>query len=70
MRTVKNVFVASDGSGNFVSYQEIYGLSNEAKPTKGIATGSKFTAVDNGKVYRFDESTTQWYLQETTNTSE
>lgn len=70
MRVTKTEFLSSDGAGNFICYQEIYGNSKESKPTKGIATGSKFTAVDTSKIYRFDESTTQWYLQETTSTSE
>ena len=45
------------------NYIEAYGLSTEDKPMNGIATGSKYTCVDTGEQYLFDELTMQWYLQ-------
>lgn len=37
-------------------YIEAYGKSTDDKPLSGIVTGSKFTEVDTGDVYLFDES--------------
>lgn len=37
-------------------YVEYFGLSTDTKPTSGIVTGSKFTEVDTGDVYLFDET--------------
>lgn len=37
-------------------YAEFFGLSRDDKPTAGIVTGSKFTEVDTGDVYLFDET--------------
>lgn len=39
-------------------YVEAYGLSTDDKPTANIVTGSKFTEVDTGDVYLFDETST------------
>ena len=39
-------------------YVEAFGLSTEDKPVAGIITGSKFTEVDTGDVYLFDETST------------
>ena len=39
-------------------YVEYFGLSTDTKPTSGIVTGSKFTEVDTGDVYLFDETST------------
>ena len=35
---------------------EMFGKSTDSKPLTGIVTGSKFTEVDTGDVYLFDES--------------
>lgn len=37
-------------------YVELFGLSTDTKPTAGIITGSKFTEVNTGDVYLFDET--------------
>ena len=37
-------------------YVEMFGLSTEDKPVAGIVTGSKFTEVNTGDVYLFDET--------------
>lgn len=42
-------------------YVELTGNSTDEKPTEGIITGSKFTCVDTGIVYLFDEDTGAWY---------
>ena len=39
-------------------YIEAFGLSTDDKPTANIVTGSKFTEVDTGDVYLFDETST------------
>ena len=39
-------------------YIEAYGLSLDDKPTSGIITGSRFTEVDTGDEYLFDETST------------
>lgn len=36
-------------------YSEMFGLSTDTKPTDGLITGSKFTEVDTGDVYLYDE---------------
>lgn len=36
-------------------YVEMFGLSRDTKPKANIITGSKFTEVDTGDVYLFDE---------------
>ena len=43
-----------------LTYAEIAGLSGDTKPTEGIVTGSKFTEVDTGVEYLFDEETGTW----------
>ena len=37
-------------------YIEAAGLSTDDKPTAGVVTGSKFTEVDTGDKYLFDET--------------
>ena len=44
-------------------YVELCGLSTDSKPVVGIITGSRFTEVDTGDLYLFDESTTAWVKQ-------
>ena len=39
-------------------YVDAFGLSTEDKPVAGIITGSKFTEVDTGDIYLFDETST------------
>lgn len=39
-----------------LAYAELYGKSTDDKPVSGIITGSKFTEVDTGDVYLFDET--------------
>ena len=36
-------------------YVEMFGLSTDEKPVTGLITGSKFTEVDTGDVYLFNE---------------
>lgn len=37
-------------------YVEMFGKSTDTKPVAGIVTGSKFTEVNTGDVYLFDET--------------
>lgn len=37
-------------------YAEMFGKSTDTKPVTGLVTGSKFTEVDTGDVYLFDET--------------
>ena len=46
-----------------MDYIEAYGLSSDDKPVTGIVTGSKFTEVDTGVEFRFDEVTATWIPQ-------
>ena len=39
-----------------LKYAEMFGKSTDSKPVTGLVTGSKFTEVDTGDVYLFDES--------------
>ena len=41
-------------------YKEMFGLSTDTKPTDGLITGCKFTEVDTGDVYLFDEIAETW----------
>lgn len=46
-------------------YVEMFGLSTDDKPVTGLITGSKFTEVDTGDVYLFDEEGEtghEWFL--------
>ena len=36
-------------------YVEMFGLSTDEKPNDNLVTGSKFTEVDTGDVYLFEE---------------
>lgn len=44
-------------SGKIINYM---GLSTEAKPTEGLATGCLFVEIDTGKVYYYNADTTTW----------
>ena len=48
-------------------YAEIAGLSSDDKPDEGLVTGSKYTEVDTGIEYLFDEATGVWIAQNTGN---
>ena len=37
-------------------YAEMFGKKTDSKPVTGLVTGSKFTEVDTGDVYLFDET--------------
>ena len=41
-------------------YSEMFGLSTDSKPTTGLISGSKFTEVDTGDIYLFDEDGKTW----------
>ena len=45
------------------SYVEIFGTSSESKPTVGIVTGSRYTEVNTGDVYLFNETASEWVKQ-------
>ena len=58
VRAIKSRLFASG-----LKHAEIYGLSTDSKPTGGLVTGSKFTEVDTGAVYLYDETNDgTWYL--------
>ena len=50
-----------------LKYIEAFGLSTDTKPTSGIITGSKFTEVDTGIEYCFDEESRVWTAQNSGN---
>lgn len=44
------------------TYFEFAGLSTDSKPKAGVVTGSRFTEVNTGDTYLFDESGSgTWY---------
>ena len=43
---------------NTKKYVELACLSTDSKPTGGMVTGSKFTEVNTGDVYLYDETST------------
>ncbi len=55
---IRNLIEKSFAEG--VKYLEAAGLSTDAKPTEGLVTGSRFTEVDTGDVYAFDEVGGAW----------
>jgi hypothetical protein len=48
-------------------YSEMFGLSSDDKPTEALITGSKFTEIDTGIVYRFDEESGEWFPENSGN---
>lgn len=48
-------------------YSEMFGLSSDDKPTEALITGSKFTEIDTGIVYRFDEESEEWFPENSGN---
>ena len=43
-----------------MKYLEAAGLSTDTKPTANLVTGSRFTEVDTGDVYAFNEVNGTW----------
>lgn len=43
-----------------LKYCEFAGLAEDTMPTAGVVTGSKYTAVDTGDTYLFDEESSEW----------
>lgn len=48
-------------------YSEFVGSSSDVKPVSGLVTGSKFTEVDTGVTYLFDEDSEEWFAQNSGN---
>ena len=48
-------------------YSEMFGLSTDNKPVEGLVTGSKFTEVDTGVMFLFDEESATWTAQNSGN---
>ena len=46
-----------DGDNKYI---EAAGLSTDTKPVEDLITGSRFTEVDTGDVYAFDETGGAW----------
>lgn len=38
----------------------LYGTSEDTKPTAGYANGATFLEVDTGKIYLFNEDSSEW----------
>ena len=55
------------GFTDALKYIDAAGLSTDDKPVTGIITGSRFTEVDTGVVYGFDEVTGVWTAQNSGN---
>ena len=51
------ILVEKAFTGN-TKYIEAAGLSTDEKPKTGVVTGSKFTEVNTGDVYLYDETST------------
>lgn len=58
IRTIESKLTANNRA-----YVELAGLSTDAKPTDGLATGSIFTEVDTGTVFFFDDASETWVEQ-------
>lgn len=54
-----NTIVYPDGKT--VIARDIYGLSTDVKPTKGISNGEVFLEMDTSKVYVIDETNATWH---------
>ena len=59
IRIGKSQYIFTDGT-SFVQLAELYGTSNDDKPTTGYATGSSFVEVDTGKLFLYDEESGDW----------
>ena len=63
MRELYSKYIEPDDNGDPITYVELSGDSDETKPTTGIADGSIFTESDTGKVYFFNEASSDWVEQ-------
>lgn len=52
------VEVTEEGQAKFIA--ELFGTSNDDKPTSGYCNGTTFLEVDTGKIYLFNEDTSSW----------
>lgn len=58
---IKVIGLNANGVANVL--KEIFGTSDETKPTNGVTMGSTFTEVDTGDVYLFNETSGEWVKQ-------
>ena len=56
----KNAILVEVANGEALTMADLFGTSNDSKPTAGYANGSVFLEVDTGKVYLFNETTSAW----------
>lgn len=52
-------YIFTEGA-SYVVLAQLYGTSNDTKPTTGYATGSSFVEVDTGKLFLYDEVGATW----------
>lgn len=45
---------------NNIQIANLFGTSEDEKPTTGYANGSTFLEVDTGKIYLFNEDASEW----------
>lgn len=45
---------------NNIQIANLFGTSEDTKPTTGYANGSTFLEVDTGKIYLFNEDASEW----------
>lgn len=46
--------------GEHLDLAELFGTSDDTKPTEGYANGTSFLEVDTGKIYLFNEDSGSW----------
>lgn len=63
MREYAISVVGMGANGVAITLKEIFGTSDELKPTNGVAMGSTFTEVDTGDIFLFNETTGEWVNQ-------
>lgn len=56
----KNATLIEVKDGAALYAAELYGTSEDTKPTAGYANGSTFLEVDTGKIYLFNEDASEW----------
>ena len=49
-----------DANGQTLKLVNLYGSSEDTKPTGGLASGSTFVEVDTGKLFLFNEAASTW----------
>ena len=49
-----------DANGQTLKLVNLYGSSEDTKPTEGLASGSTFVEVDTGKLFLFNEAASTW----------